>query len=156
MNERKALFKGLMSSLVLEEKIKTTEEKAKSIQGQIEKLVTKVKKDTKFSPRLLAKYLSSEAAVKLVSKIASRFVDRPGGYTRIIKLERRFSDNAKIVLIEWVESENQISNIKEQKPELEEDKKESKNKEKKIKKEPKKQGKKIKEKSSKKVAEKKK
>ena len=102
-NERKALFKGLMSSLVLSERIKTTEEKAKSIKGQVEKLVTKAKKGGLNAERLIQPYLTTDAIQKMMQDIAPRFAGRNGGYTRIIRLERRFSDNASVVLIEWVE-----------------------------------------------------
>ncbi len=103
-NERKALFKSLASSLVLHERIETTEEKAKAIKGQVEKMVTKVKKNnSNHTADLLRAHLSHEALVKLMSDIAPRFSDRPGGYTRIIKKGNRFSDNASMVFIEWVE-----------------------------------------------------
>lgn len=102
-NERKALFKSLMSSLVLEERIKTTEEKAKAIKGQVEKLVTKAKKGGTHVESLLSPHLNAKAIKKMTTEIAPRFSERPGGYTRIIRLDRRFSDNASIVLIEWVE-----------------------------------------------------
>ena len=102
-NERKALFRGLMSSLVLEERIKTTEEKGKAIKGSVEKLVTRAKKGGTHVETRLSPYLNSEAIKKMVQDIAPRFTDRPGGYTRIVRLERRFSDNAAMVLIEWVE-----------------------------------------------------
>ncbi len=102
-NERKALFKGLMSSLILEERIKTTEEKAKAIKGQIEKLVTKAKKRGKNAQNLFGKDLMPNAIEKLINEIGPRFQKRNGGYTRILRLGRRFSDNAEMVLMEWVE-----------------------------------------------------
>jgi len=102
-NERKALFKGLMSSLVLNERIKTTEEKAKAIKGSIEKLVTKVKNEGTNVQNLLQDYLHPEAIQKLINEVAPRFKERKGGYTRLIKLGRRFSDDASVVLIEWTE-----------------------------------------------------
>lgn len=111
-NERKALFKGLMSSLVLEERIKTTEEKAKSIKGQIEKLVTKVKKNNKIAAKL-GQYLTDGAMKKMAVDIAPRFLARNGGYTRIIHMDNRFSDNASMVIMEWVE-QAQSSNVKSQ------------------------------------------
>ena len=103
-NERKALFKGLASSLVAYERIETTEEKAKSVKGYVEKLVTKAKMNNGAHVRsLLEPYLSPAAVVKMIDDIAPRFTDRPGGYVRIIKTRRRFSDNAKMVFMEWVE-----------------------------------------------------
>jgi large subunit ribosomal protein L17 len=102
-NERKALFKGLMTSLVLHERIETTEEKAKAIKGSVEKLVTKAVKQGAASERLLLPYLHEDAVKKMITDIAPRFMTRPGGYTRIIRIGRRFNDDASMVVIEWVE-----------------------------------------------------
>ncbi|OGH42701.1 MAG: 50S ribosomal protein L17 [Candidatus Levybacteria bacterium RIFCSPLOWO2_01_FULL_42_15] len=102
VNERKALFKGLLTNLVLKERIKTTEDKAKAIKGRAEKLVTRVKKTGVYDTSL-QKYLTPPAAKKLVGDVASRFPTRQGGYTRIIRLGRRLKDNASMAFIEWVE-----------------------------------------------------
>lgn len=102
-NERKALFKGLISSLILHERIKTTEEKAKSIKGEVDKIITKVKKGEGKARFLLQGQLPKKAIDKVISQIAPRFDKRQGGYTRIVKIGRRFSDNALMVLIEWTE-----------------------------------------------------
>ncbi|MCL5433315.1 MAG: 50S ribosomal protein L17 [Patescibacteria group bacterium] len=102
-NERKALFKGLMSSLVLEGRIQTTEEKAKAIRGKIEKLVTRTRKTQTSNYNFLQEYLSPDALKAMVSEIAPRFKQRQGGYTRIIKLGNRVSDNAGMAFIEWVD-----------------------------------------------------
>lgn len=102
-NERKALFKSLMSALVLKERIKTTEEKAKAIRGQVEKLVTKAKIKGEAARSILSAYLLPNALDKMIKEIAPRFKERPGGYTRIVKLGRRFGDDAMMVLMEWVE-----------------------------------------------------
>lgn len=102
-NERTALFKSLMSALILNESIKTTEAKAKAIRPQIEKLVTKAKTAEKGSLQVLEKNLSKQAFDKIVKEIGPRFVKRAGGYTRIIKLGERFGDNSPFVLMEWVE-----------------------------------------------------
>ncbi len=103
VNERKALFKSLLSSLVLNEQIKTTEAKAKAIRGAADKLVTKARRGGLQAYRLLQPELNGDAVKKMVSDIAPRFTARQGGYTRIIRLERRFSDNAQMVVMEWVE-----------------------------------------------------
>lgn len=102
-NERRALLKGLMNDLVLKEHVKTTEEKAKAIKGQIEKLVTKAKNKGQAAESLLQPYLTVAAYEKVINDLAKRFANRPGGYLRIIKLGKRFGDNAKMVIIEWVE-----------------------------------------------------
>lgn len=108
-NERKALFKGLMTSLVMHERIETTEEKAKAIQGSVEKLVTKSKKKGTAAKSLLLPYLSEDAVEKMFNEIAPRYTNRNGGYTRIIKLGRRFGDNAKVAIIEWVEKDQKLA-----------------------------------------------
>ncbi len=101
-NQRKALFSGLISAMILNGKIKTTEEKAKAIRGELEKLVTKAKKGES-SKRLLAPYLKPFEVEKMINEIGPTFKDRNGGYTRIIKAGRRFSDNAAVAILEWVE-----------------------------------------------------
>jgi large subunit ribosomal protein L17 len=101
-NERKALFKNLLSSLVLEERITTTPAKAKAIKGAADKLVTKAKKGGTDALKALAPDVRHVAAAKLIEQIAPRFADRQGGYTRIIKVGRRVADNAPQVIMEWV------------------------------------------------------
>ena len=103
IKERKALFKSLMSSLVLKEKIKTTEAKAKAIKGDVDKLITTVKKNEDNARRFLTKSLSPEALEKLIGKVVPRFKNRQSGYTRIIRLGKRSSDHASMVIMEWVE-----------------------------------------------------
>lgn len=102
-NERKALFRGLMNSLVNEGRIRTTEQKAKAIRADVDKLVTKAKKEESHARRLLSSHLSSDALDKMITDIAPSFKDRQGGYTRIVRLGNRFSDNASMVIMEWVE-----------------------------------------------------
>lgn len=102
-NERKALFKNLMTSLVLYDQIKTTEAKAKAIRGSVEKLVTKAKKKGDLATPLLLPYLHESAVKRMLREIAPRFTNRPGGYTRIIRLGKRLGDDATEVIIEWVE-----------------------------------------------------
>ena len=114
-NERKALFKSLMSSLVLYGKIKTTESKAKAIKGQVDKLVSRVKKNNINPSSFLNLYLTGEAGKKLVLEIAPRFVTRTSGYTRLIRLGRRFSDNAPTVIMEWVEMDEVKNENKQEK-----------------------------------------
>jgi large subunit ribosomal protein L17 len=103
-NERKALFKNLLTSLVLHERIKTTPAKAKSIRAAADKLITKAKKGGDAALCNLAPDVRHEAVMKLINDIAPRFATRQGGYTRIIKLPKnRVADNAPQVLMEWVE-----------------------------------------------------
>jgi len=107
-NERQALFKGLLSSLVLEERIQTTEQKAKAIKGEAEKLVAKAKKEVGLAKKLLGKKLNPKAIEKMISDVAPRFDNRSGGYTRIIRIGRRFGDDANMVILEWVEKSSKL------------------------------------------------
>jgi len=103
-NQRKALFRSLMGSLVLYGKIRTTEAKAKSIKGELEKMVTLAKNKGEDAKNLLVSRLANERVVeRIISEIAPKFVSRPGGYTRIIKMGPRVKDSAKMVLMSWVE-----------------------------------------------------
>jgi len=89
-----------MRSLVLHEKIKTTEAKAREISGLLEKSITRAKKNNLASRRLLAKFFCPKSVKKLVDEIAPKYKERKGGYTRIIKLGPRKSDGAKMAIIE--------------------------------------------------------
>lgn len=102
-HERKALFKGLASSLVMYERIQTTIPKAKAIKGMVDRIVTYARKGGQHGSNLLSPYLTPEAAEKLMKEITPRFADRAGGYTRIIKIGNRVSDNAAMAMMEWVE-----------------------------------------------------
>jgi len=113
-NQRKLLFKSLISSLILQESIKTTLEKAKAIRGDVDKIINKAKKgDEKHAIQLLQRSLGAQAMNKVIKDLLPRFKDRTGGYTRIIKLGRRFSDDASMVVMEWV-IKSQKSNLKSQ------------------------------------------
>ncbi len=101
-DQRKALLKSLARELFLREKIKTTEAKAKELSGFAEKQITKAKKATLASRRLLAKNFSPGVVKKVVEEIAPRYKNRKGGYTRVIKLGPRKSDGAKMAIIEFV------------------------------------------------------
>jgi large subunit ribosomal protein L17 len=116
-NERKALFKTLLSSLVMYETIKTTEAKAKAIKPTAEKLITKAKKGGLHAYRLVEPELSTEAVKKLINSIAPRFASRQGGYTRIMRAGRRVKDNSQEVIIEWTERASQIETARSTKPE---------------------------------------
>jgi len=101
-DQRKALYKTLMSSLVKYGKIETTEAKAKEIRPTTEKLVTKARTKTLANQRILFKHLSKEAARKMINEIGSRYENKKGGYTRIIKLGPRRGDAAARAIIEFV------------------------------------------------------
>ena len=110
-NERKALFKSLMSALVINESIKTTEAKAKSIKSYVEKMVTKARKNTEETKRVLQGDFTQPVLKKFIDEITPRFTNRPGGYTRIIRMGNRVRDNAKMVILEWVEKPVKIDII---------------------------------------------
>lgn len=101
-NQRKALLKGLASALILNEKIKCGEARAKEISGFVEKFITTAGKKNLSSERRLAKFFTPKITKKLIDEIGPRYKDRPGGYTRIIKLGQRKSDGAKMAIIELV------------------------------------------------------
>jgi len=101
-NQRKSLFKSLISSLILEESIKTTLEKAKAIKGDVDKIINRAKRgDEKQAVQLLQRSLGIQEMEKVIKDLAPRFKDRTSGYTRIIKLGKRFSDNAAMIMMEW-------------------------------------------------------
>ncbi len=102
-DQRKALFRSLASSLILKEKITTTEAKAKEVRPFLEKSITRARKDTLANKRLLAKDFSDKVIKKLFQEIGPRYKSRPGGYTRITKVGFRKQDAAKMAVIELVE-----------------------------------------------------
>lgn len=94
--QRRALLKSLARSLVLEERISTTEAKAKALRPFVERLVTYAKKNTLASRRLTKTRLGDDAAVKkLFDSIGPRYASRAGGYTRIVKRTLRGSNDAR-------------------------------------------------------------
>jgi len=101
--QRKAFMKGLAVSLVRHEKIMTTETRAKELRRLAERLITHGKKPGVASLRLIRTYLPKKEALKMKEVIAPRYVNRKGGYTRIIKQGlRRKGDAAKTATIEFV------------------------------------------------------
>src|SRR6187402_1045434 len=101
---RKALLSNLASSLILHKRINTTVTKAKELRKYVEPLLTKGKTNSTHSRRVVFSYLQSKEAVKeLFGDLASKISQRPGGYTRIIKLGFRQGDNAEMAMIELVD-----------------------------------------------------
>src|ERR1700738_3336326 len=103
---RKALFKGMVTSVIEHERIVTTVPKAKAVQPIVEKMITLAKRDTLHTRRQAAAFLETpEAVKKLFDKLGTRFGQRNGGYTRVVRLGFRKGDGAEQAMIELVGSE---------------------------------------------------
>lgn len=101
---RKAMLSNMATSLILHKRITTTVAKAKALRTYVEPLITRSKEDTTHSRRMVFSYLQSKEAVnELFREISVKIADRPGGYTRIIKMGNRVGDNADMALIELVD-----------------------------------------------------
>ncbi len=103
-SHRKAMLSNMATSLILHKRITTTVAKAKALRGYVEPLITKSKEDTTHSRRVVFSYLGDKFAVtELFRNISPKVADRPGGYTRIIKLGKRLGDNAEMAMLELVD-----------------------------------------------------
>jgi large subunit ribosomal protein L17 len=103
-NARKALMRGLCTSLLEHGRITTTEAKAKELRRWVERLITEAKDDDLAARRRVAREISKdEVADKLFSNLMPRLRQRPGGYTRIIRKGPRLGDAAPMVIIELVD-----------------------------------------------------
>lgn len=103
-SHRKAMLANMASSLIKHKRITTTLAKAKALRTYVEPLITKAKNDTTHSRRTVFSYLQDkEVLTELFRDVAAKVANRPGGYTRIIKLVNRFGDNAEMALIELVD-----------------------------------------------------
>ena len=101
---RKALLRNLATALFDHERITTTMANAKELRSYAERLITKARKDSVHSRRLVLRELHSRNTVKhLFDEIAPRFAERPGGYTRIMRMMPRRGDNAEMAIIELVD-----------------------------------------------------
>ena len=104
-NQRKALMKNLATALIAAERIETTLPKAKELRKFVEPFITLAKQDTVANRRLAMARLGSKVAVQKLFSPAfrERFGQRPGGYTRILKLDHRLGDGADVALVEFVD-----------------------------------------------------
>lgn len=101
---RKAMLANMACSLIEHKRIKTTVAKAKALRKYVEPLITKSKDDTTHSRRVVFSYLKNKEAIKeLFGDISNKVADRPGGYTRILKIGNRLGDNAEMAIIELVD-----------------------------------------------------
>ncbi|PJA46028.1 50S ribosomal protein L17 [Candidatus Uhrbacteria bacterium CG_4_9_14_3_um_filter_50_9] len=100
---REALLRNLAASVILHERVKTTEAKAKAVRPLVEKAITRGKQPTLANRRQLMKFFYTDHPInKLFEVLGPRYASRPGGYTRIVKLGHRQNDGADMVQIELV------------------------------------------------------
>lgn len=103
-SHKKATLRNMATSLFRHERIRTTQAKAKELRPYAEKLITRAKEDTVHARRQVGRKIADrEVLGKLFEELGPRFADRPGGYTRILKLGSRKSDSAEMALIELVD-----------------------------------------------------
>ena len=109
-SHRAAMLSNMASSLILHKRITTTLAKAKALKTYVEPLITRSKEDTTNSRRVVFRYLQNKFAVtELFKVVAEKVGDRPGGYTRVIKLGTRRGDAAPIAFIELVDFDENMS-----------------------------------------------
>ena len=105
---RKALFRNMVTALIDRERIRTTLAKAKELRGKVEKTITLGKKGTLHARRHALKLVADKDSLKKIfGPLAERYANRPGGYTRVIKLGHRLGDDAPMVFIELVDREDE-------------------------------------------------
>jgi large subunit ribosomal protein L17 len=103
-SHRKAMLSNMASSLIIHKRIETTLAKAKELRKYVEPLLTRAKEDTTHNRRIVFSYLNDKNSTKeLFGAVSDKIADRPGGYTRIIKLGNRLGDSAETALIELVD-----------------------------------------------------
>jgi large subunit ribosomal protein L17 len=129
-SHRRALLRNLTTSVLLNERVETTIQKAKAVRPWVERMITLGKRDTLHARRQAAAYLLQPSAVsKLFATIAPRFGDRNGGYTRIIKTGWRQGDGADTAILELIGSELSVKKAERAKADAEKAKKKKKTEE---------------------------
>ena len=109
-SHRGSMLSNMASSLILHKRITTTLAKAKALKKYVEPLITRSKNDTTTSRRVVFRYLQNKYAVKaLFGEVAEKVANRPGGYTRVIKLGTRQGDAAEIAFIELVDFDENMA-----------------------------------------------
>ncbi len=109
-SHRDAMLANMAVSLIMHKRITTTLAKAKALKKYIEPLITRCKEDTTNSRRVVFRYLQKKEAIKeLFGEVAAKVADRPGGYTRVIKLGTRQGDAAEIAFIELVDFDENMA-----------------------------------------------
>ena len=118
-SHRKATLTALATSLLKHKRIKTTLAKAKETRGFVEKLITKAKKDDLHAKKMVIDVIKDKEVVKeLFAEIIPKIGDRPGGYTRVIKLGNRLGDAASMAIIELVDYNDVITAREEERKEV--------------------------------------
>ena len=116
---RKALIKNMLNSLIKYEQITTTLPKAKVLKPQADKIITLGKKDTLQNTKILvSKLQDAKSANKVKKNLSKRYLDRKGGYTRIIKAGFRYGDNAPMAVIEFVDRDVEAKKVDRKKKEV--------------------------------------
>lgn len=107
---RKRMLRNLVTSLIMEERVRTSLARAKAARSAAEKIITRGRKDSVHARRLVAgRVYGSKAVQKVFDELGPRYADRSGGYTRILKLGPRKGDAAEEVILELVDSPVEIS-----------------------------------------------
>jgi len=123
---RKALLKNMLNSLIKYEQIITTLPKAKFLRPQADKIITLGKKDTlQNTKKLISKLQDKNSANKVKKTLSKRYVNRKGGYTRIIKAGFRYGDKAPMAVIEFVDRDVEAKKVDIKKKDTKEVKKEA-------------------------------
>lgn len=111
-SHREATLEALSTALLKYKRIKTTVAKAKETRTYVEPLITKAKENTVHAKRHIARFIKDKDVVKeLFGEIVPKIGERPGGYTRVVKLGKRFGDAAELAIIELVDY-NEVANLK--------------------------------------------
>ncbi|MBC7383028.1 MAG: 50S ribosomal protein L17 [Bacteroidia bacterium] len=112
-SHRKSLLANMATALIIHKRITTTAAKAKALRKYVEPLLTKSKDDSTHSRRTVFSYLKNkESIVELFGPVAQKIGDRPGGYTRVLKLMNRKGDNAEMAIIELVDFNESLLSAK--------------------------------------------
>lgn len=112
---RKAMLSNMATSLILHKRISTTVAKAKALKIYVEPLITKSKNDNTHSRRVVFGYLGQkEAVTELFREVAPKIINRPGGYTRILRTGNRLGDNAETCIIELVDFNATYTEVKQE------------------------------------------
>ncbi len=113
---RKAMFRNMVTALVRQERVRTTLAKAKELRGKVEKVITLGKKGTLHARRTARRHVAErETLLKVFGPLSERYADRPGGYTRVIKIGNRPGDDAPMAFIELVDREEEAAQAEDKK-----------------------------------------